>query len=76
MNYNKAMVRASAHFLTDELPDDWYKMTDEEIKKFLYMNACLDYADMDDIFNAIDVLAMEFVEIWNDCKRAYDVFDD
>ena len=73
MNYNKAMVRASAHFLTDQLPDDWYEMTDEEIKKFLYMTTPFEYSDTGEIFDAIQALAIDFQNVWNECKKAHNI---
>lgn len=64
MTYHDAMIRASAHFLSEMLPKGWDKMDDLDI--FLLKNVWekLSTLSPDEIFDLIDSLANDFLQVY------------
>ncbi len=56
---DKDMQWASQHFLTESLPDDWQKMSDEEVDEFIENHKwqLVEDWDSDDIWQQIGQIA-------------------
>ena len=56
---DKDIQWASQHFLTDSLPDDWQKMSDEEVDEFIENHKwqLVEDWDVDDIWQQIGQIA-------------------
>lgn len=65
MNKKQAYIKASRHFLIEELPENWQDLTDEEITNFLNEHKCefmhdYDANETDYIWECIEALAFDF----------------
>ena len=64
MNYEQAIIRASSHFLTKQLPEEWVGWEDEQIENFLEKHMMLDMEwDIVDLWDCIETLSDDFVEL-------------
>lgn len=58
-------ITASRHFLTDQLPQNWEDLEEEELNNFIYEHKCefmWDY-DIDYIWECIEGLALDIERI-------------
>ena len=64
MKYDQAIIRASSHFLTKQLPEDWVEWEQEWVDNFLENHMMLGMAwDIVDLWDCIETLANDFVEL-------------
>ncbi len=61
----KHIARASAHFLTERLPDNWQDMSDPAVDQFMINHAWEPFErwDIQDVWELIEQIAMEFYNI-------------
>jgi hypothetical protein len=61
MNRNKLVQRLSGHFLSEQLPDNWHELSEEELSTFIEANTWepLEHCNADEIFEVIDVLTRD-----------------
>ena len=64
MNRNQLFQRLSGHFLSENLPEDWHEMSEDELIAFIEENVWepLEYCSGDEIFKSIFTL-VEDVEL-------------
>jgi len=64
MNRNQLFQRLSGHFLSENLPEDWHEMSEDELIAFIEENTWepLEYCSGDEIFESIFTL-VEDVEL-------------
>jgi hypothetical protein len=62
MNMKNAIIKASGHFLTEHLPENWQDMTEEDINQFMKDHTWerLEGVDLDEVWGHIEILAMDF----------------
>ena len=64
MNYDQAIIRASSHFLTKSLPEEWVDWDEDQVDNFLEQYAMLDMVwDVADLWDCIETLAYDFIEL-------------
>lgn len=63
MNKTQAYIRASKFYLTDELPEDFENLTEDETIQFINENVWQPFEMWDpfDVLEMIDDLASEFI---------------
>jgi hypothetical protein len=77
MNYDQAIIKASCHFLTQELPEEWVEWSRGQLNDFLEKHAILDMAwDIADLWDCIETLAYEFIEMWNTFRLGYNITEE
>lgn len=61
MTYSEIVRRMSRHFLTEELPEDWDNLSDDELDEFLVDHAWepFQYWEADRIAEVIDAVASD-----------------
>lgn len=72
MNLIEATIMASEHYLTDPLPQDWNKMSDDEIEIFIRTHVIEQAEDVPTelIWEGITLIAEDFVDVGNRCIEA------
>jgi hypothetical protein len=65
------VVRASGHFLSEHLPDDYQELSEEELHQFISDNAWepLENTEPSHIMDCIDVLALDFQKLLKECNQ-------
>jgi len=66
MDRNQLTQRLSGHFLSENLPDDWHEMSEEDLTTFIEENTWEPlerYGNGDEIFTLIESLVDDVIQI-------------
>lgn len=76
MTKEQALIRASAHYLTEPIPEDFFDWNEQKQNTFLTLNAWQPFEEYppEDIYQCIDDLALDMMNIACEkkCEKSID----